>query len=74
MKSSHTLREYGGWVLVAHTYTSSYLGGKDQEDHGSKPAWVKERERENGEMGPVFVYHLQSLLFDPHHHKEKRIN
>jgi hypothetical protein len=25
-------------VLVAHTYNSSYSGGRDQEDHGSKPA------------------------------------
>jgi hypothetical protein len=23
---------------VAHTYTLSYLGGRDQEDRGSKPA------------------------------------
>jgi hypothetical protein len=25
-------------VLVAHTYNPSYLGGRDQEDHSSKPA------------------------------------
>jgi hypothetical protein len=25
-------------VLVAHTYNPSYSGGRDQEDHGSKPA------------------------------------
>jgi hypothetical protein len=25
-------------VLVAHTYNASYLGGRDQEDCGSKPA------------------------------------
>jgi hypothetical protein len=23
---------------MAHTYNPSYLGGRDQEDHGSKPA------------------------------------
>jgi hypothetical protein len=25
---------------VAHTCNPSYSGGRDQEDHGSKPAWV----------------------------------
>jgi hypothetical protein len=25
---------------VAHAYNPSYSGGRDQEDHGSKPAWV----------------------------------
>jgi hypothetical protein len=25
-------------VLVAHTCNPSYSGGRDQEDHGSKPA------------------------------------
>jgi hypothetical protein len=24
-------------MLVAHTYNPSYSGGRDQEDHGSKP-------------------------------------
>jgi hypothetical protein len=24
---------------VAHAYNPNYLGDKDQEDHGSKPAW-----------------------------------
>jgi hypothetical protein len=28
------------WVLVAHVYNPSYSGGRDQEDHGSKPAWA----------------------------------
>jgi hypothetical protein len=27
-----------GWALVAHTCNPSYLGGRDQEDFGSKPA------------------------------------
>jgi hypothetical protein len=26
------------WTPVAHAYNSSYSGGRDQEDHGSKPA------------------------------------
>jgi hypothetical protein len=25
---------------MAHAYNPSYSGGRDQEDHGSKPAWV----------------------------------
>jgi hypothetical protein len=27
-----------GQVPVAHAYNPSYSGGRDQEDHGSKPA------------------------------------
>jgi hypothetical protein len=27
-------------VPVAQTYNTSYSGGRDQEDHGSKPAWA----------------------------------
>jgi hypothetical protein len=27
-------------MLVAHTCNSSYSGGRDQEDHGSRPAWA----------------------------------
>jgi hypothetical protein len=26
------------WALVAHACNPSYSGGRDQEDHGSKPA------------------------------------
>jgi hypothetical protein len=25
------------WVMVAHTCNPSYSGGRDQEDHGSRP-------------------------------------
>jgi hypothetical protein len=28
-------------VLLAHVCNPSYSGGKDQEDHGWKPAWGK---------------------------------
>jgi hypothetical protein len=34
-----TKREYL-WAPVAHTYSPSYSGGRDQEDHSSKPAWA----------------------------------
>jgi hypothetical protein len=27
-------------VLVAHVYNPSHSGGRDQEDHSSKPAWA----------------------------------
>jgi hypothetical protein len=27
-------------ILVVHTCNSSYSGGRDQEDYGSKPAWA----------------------------------
>jgi hypothetical protein len=30
---------------VAHTYNTSYLGDRDQQDHSSKPAWAKQFER-----------------------------
>jgi hypothetical protein len=26
------------WMLVAHACNPNYSGGRDQEDHGSKPA------------------------------------
>jgi hypothetical protein len=29
-------------VLGAHACKPSYLGGRDQEDHGAKPAWAKQ--------------------------------
>jgi hypothetical protein len=31
-------RENASWAQVAHTCNASYSGGRDQEDHGSKPA------------------------------------
>jgi hypothetical protein len=27
------------WMLVAHACNPSYSGSRDQEDHGSQPAW-----------------------------------
>jgi hypothetical protein len=29
-----------GLALMAHICNPRYLGGRDQEDHGSKPAWA----------------------------------
>jgi hypothetical protein len=28
------------WASVAHACNPSYSGGRDQEDHGLKPAWA----------------------------------
>jgi hypothetical protein len=30
-------KDGGRWVPVAHTYNPSNSGGRNQEDHGSKP-------------------------------------
>jgi hypothetical protein len=32
----------GSWGLVSHACNPSYSGGRDEEDHGSKPALDKE--------------------------------
>jgi hypothetical protein len=34
-------------MLVAHACTPTYSGGRDQEDHSSKPAWA------NSSRGPI---------------------
>jgi hypothetical protein len=36
------LSKIAGYIhaLVAHVCNTSYSGGRDQEDHGSKPAWA----------------------------------
>jgi hypothetical protein len=39
-KSKSSLKKtHIGWVPVAQGCNSSYSGGRDQEDHSSKPAW-----------------------------------
>jgi hypothetical protein len=41
MEGTNPLKmEKKGWAPVAHTCNPSYSGGRDQEDHGSKPAWA----------------------------------
>jgi hypothetical protein len=35
----HSSRPIQSWASVAHTCNPSYSGGRDQEDHSSKPAW-----------------------------------
>jgi hypothetical protein len=33
------------WVLVAYAYNPSYSRGRDQEDHGLRPAWGKKKKK-----------------------------
>jgi hypothetical protein len=35
---NHNKNGYNYWALVAHTCNPSYSGGRNQEDHSSKPA------------------------------------
>jgi hypothetical protein len=37
---NHILKQEARQALVAHACNPSYLGGRDQEDRGSKPAWA----------------------------------
>jgi hypothetical protein len=37
----HNYKNDQGWVLMAHACNPSYLGGRDQEDHGLKSAKAK---------------------------------
>jgi hypothetical protein len=37
---------------VAHACNPSYLGGRDQEDHSSKPAWA------NSSQDPILKKHI----------------
>jgi hypothetical protein len=39
-------------VLVAHTCNPNYPGVRDQEDHGSKPAWANRSTRPYFERNP----------------------
>jgi hypothetical protein len=39
--TSSAVEKQIGQTLVAHTCNPSYSGGRDQEDHGSKPVWTK---------------------------------
>jgi hypothetical protein len=46
------------WAPVAHTCDPSYSGGRDQEDHGSKPACAK------SSVGPYLkkTHHKKGLV------------
>jgi hypothetical protein len=39
-KRKRKMEEEGGQMPVAHTYNLIFSGGRDQEDHSSKPAWT----------------------------------
>jgi hypothetical protein len=36
-----TIKIESGQALVTYTYNPSYSGGRELEDHGSKPPWAK---------------------------------
>jgi hypothetical protein len=40
MSVTFFIKSWVCWVPVAHACDLSYSGGRDQEDHGSKPAWA----------------------------------
>jgi hypothetical protein len=40
-ENSEALKRKSIWALVAHTCNPSYSGGRDQEDHSSKPVQAK---------------------------------
>jgi hypothetical protein len=48
---------------VVHDYNSSYSGGRDQEDTGSRPAWANSLgpylEKTHHITGCWIIYHLQ---------------
>jgi hypothetical protein len=62
---------------VAHTCNLSYLGGRDQEDQGSKAAWT------NSSQDPISKNPSQKRAdrvaqgigpeFKPQHHTKKKI-
>jgi hypothetical protein len=35
------MKKHISWPFVAHTCNTSCLGGRDQKDHGSRPAQAK---------------------------------
>jgi hypothetical protein len=40
LMTSLYIKKITSWALVTHTCNPNYLGGRDQEDHGSKPTWA----------------------------------
>jgi hypothetical protein len=41
MEVANLIKTHCSHTLVAHAYSPGYSGGRDQEDHGSKPAQAK---------------------------------
>jgi hypothetical protein len=40
LKDKTDTKERTSQAPVTHTYNPSYSGGRDQEDHNSKPVWA----------------------------------
>jgi hypothetical protein len=65
---------------VAHECNPSYLGGKDQENRGSKPAWanslqdhILEKKKTLHKNRAVGVAHGEDPEFKPQYHKINKI-
>jgi hypothetical protein len=56
VSTTFLIKGEGCQAPVAHAYNPSYLGGRDQEDPGSKPGWA------NSSQNP--------LLKKKNHHKK----
>jgi hypothetical protein len=66
-----------GQVLVAHACNPSYSGGRDREDHGSKPAWKNSSvrsclEKTHHEKGLVERLKVKTLSSIPSTTKKKK--
>jgi hypothetical protein len=53
-------------VLVAHAYNTSYSGGRDQEDHSSKPALssnprATKKKKKKNRTNEDKLYNLETL-------------
>jgi hypothetical protein len=71
-------RESLGWEPVVHACNLSYAGGRDQEDHSSKPAWANSSGRlylkkPFSEIGLVEWLKVKALSSSPSTSKKKRI-
>jgi hypothetical protein len=64
---------------VAHVYNPTYLGSRDQEDHGLKPAWANTSvipylEKTHHEKGLVECLKVYALSSIPGTSNKKKIN
>jgi hypothetical protein len=63
---------------VAHASNPSYLGGRDQEDLGLKPAWANSsqdpilKKKKNHKKGLVEWFKVQALSSNPHTAKQNK--
>jgi hypothetical protein len=67
---------YLGRVLVAHACNPSYSGGRDQEDHSSKPSWANNLrpylEKSFTKKGLLKWLKVKALISSPSTEKKKK--